>query len=137
MMRFVAILAMLLALPLARALAQAGPATYPNVDKPVDIGPGETVRLLIRYVNDRDAGAVSRGKRLDFLYSTSLPKSDAAARRAQADRAAQVFGAQAAELGMHSLSIGICDTDACAQRKAPPSDWYLYTRTNSGWKRVP
>lgn len=136
MTRFVATVAILLAIPLAGAHAQAGPATYPNVDKSVEIASGESVRLLIRYVNDRDAGTVNRGKRLDFVYATSIPKSDAAARQAQADRAAQVLGAQAAELGMHSLSIGICDTDACAQRKAPPSDWYLYTRTNSGWKRV-
>jgi hypothetical protein len=137
MMRIVATLALLVAMPMAASSAQAGPATYPNVDRSVEIGSGETAHLLIRYVNDRGAGMVNRGKRLDFAYATKLPKSDAAGRQAQADRAAQVLGAQAVDLGMNSLSIGICDSEACAQRKAPPSDGYLYTRTNSGWKRVP
>jgi hypothetical protein len=82
--------------------------------------------------------AMSRpGRRLDFVYATVIPASDRAARAAQADKAAQTLGAQAIELGVNRISIGICDTRECAQRKHPPGDWFLYQRTNSGWKRVP
>ena len=56
-------------------------------------------------------------------------------RLAQADRAAQFFGSQAVELGVTRLSIGICDTRACAERRDPPGAWFLYVRTNNGWKR--
>ncbi|MGH7637900.1 MAG: hypothetical protein ACREOK_09635 [Gemmatimonadaceae bacterium] len=77
------------------------------------------------------------GRRLDFVYSTKIPAGDRSARIAQADRAAQALGGQAIELGVNRLSIGICDTRACAQRKDPPAEWFLYQRTNSGWKRVP
>ena len=75
-------------------------------------------------------------KRLDFVYSTAVPASNRPARIAQADRAAQAFGVQATELGVRRLSIGICDTTECAQRKHPPAEWYLYERTASGWKRL-
>jgi hypothetical protein len=71
------------------------------------------------------------------LCARRFPATDAAARVAQADRAAQVFGPSAIDAGARSLSIGICDTQACAQRRDPPASWYLYARTAQGWRRVP
>ena len=123
------------AMPLG-AQAQAGSA-YPNVDRFHVIAEGDTVRLLIRYVHDNGPAMRSPGKRLDLVYSTSIPASDRAGRRAQADRAANSLGSQAVELGARQLSIGICDTRACAERRDPPAEWFLYERTASGWKRVP
>ena len=120
-----------------QAEAQGRQSAYPNVDKPFAIADGDTVQLLIRFMND---GAPSRrppGKRLDLVYSTSIPAANAEGRRSQADRAAQALGRQAVELGVRHLSIGICDTPECAQRKHPPSEWYLYERTSTGWKRAP
>lgn len=136
-----AIPAFLLGLGLAAASAgdaraQGRPA-YPNVDKPYAIAEGDTVQLLIRFMNDGGPSRRPPGKRLDLVYSTSIPASNAEARRAQADRAAQAFGRQAMELGVRQLSIGICDTRECAERKHPPSEWYLYDRTSTGWKRAP
>lgn len=122
-------------LALATAASAAG-AQYPNVDRVVAIAAGDSVRLLIKVVND-GAFAKPPGRRLDFIYSSSIPAANPAERRAQADRAADFFGPQAVEIGARRLSIGICDTQACAQRKDPPSEWYLYERTSRGWKRVP
>jgi hypothetical protein len=118
------------------AQAQAGSA-YPNVDRLHVIAEGDTVRLLIKYVHSGGPAMRAPGKRLDLVYSTSIPSSDRAGRRAQADRAAQSLGGQAVELGARQLSIGICDTRACAERRDPPAEWFLYERTESGWKRVP
>ena len=129
--------ALLPILVLALADASNAGAQYPNVDRPVVIEGGDTVHLLIRYMNDGGPTTRGMGKRLDFVYSTSIPASDPPARRAQADRAAQTLGAQAIELGVRRMSIGICDTRPCAERKHPPAEWYLYERTNSGWKRAP
>jgi hypothetical protein len=125
----------LLTLLLAAAVADAQPSGYPNVDRYVTLAEGDSVRLLIRIVND---GAMSRppGRRLDLVYASQIPPANAAQRQAQADRAAEVFGPQAVEIGAKRLSIGICDTQACAERKDPPGDWYLYERTSRGWKRV-
>ena len=122
----------LAALAATAADAQSG---YPNVDRYVSLAAGDSVRLMIKVVND---GAFSRppGRRLDFVYISSIPASNAAGRQAQADRAAEVFGPQAVEIGARRLSIGICDTEACGERKTPPSEWYLYERTSRGWKRV-
>lgn len=111
-------------------------SSYPNVDKPVVVPPGDTIRLLIRMVNENGPAMRLPGKRLDFVYSTTIPASDAAARQAQADRAAQLFGPEAVEMGVRSLSIGICDTRACAERRDPPAEWYLYERGQSGWRRA-
>jgi hypothetical protein len=124
----------LYALLVAASAAQA--QGYPNVDRYITLAEGDSVRLLIRLVND---GALMRppGRRLDFIYSSQIPAANAAERKAQADRAAEVLGAQAVEIGARRLSIGICDTQACAQRKDPPAEWYLYERTSRGWKRVP
>ena len=114
-----------------------GAAAYPNVDKPYEVAPGDTVQLLSRLLHEAGPAMSRPGKRLDFVYSTTVPASNGAARAAQADKAAQSLGAQAVELGLNRISIGICDTKECAQRKHPPADWFLYQRTNSGWKRVP
>ncbi|HYC51893.1 MAG TPA: hypothetical protein VEB19_12345 [Gemmatimonadaceae bacterium] len=121
----------------AVSAAGADAQTYPNVDTPFAIADGDTVQLLIRFMNDGGPAARRAGKRLDLVYATRIPASNAAARRAQADRAAQVLGPQAVELGVRYMSLGICDTRSCAERKDPPADWYLYERTNTGWKRVP
>jgi hypothetical protein len=125
------------ALAVGTADAQRSGPAYPNVDKAIEIGPGDTIRLLIRYMNEGGPMVRGPGKRLDLVYATSIPKSDAAARMAQADKAAQIFGVDAVELGVAKLSVGICDTRACAERKDPPSVWYMYERTNRGWKRMP
>ena len=129
------VLAILFASSGAAGAQRSGPA-YPNVDKPFAFASGDTVQLLSRLVQDASPMSVPPGKRLDFVYSTSVPASNRPARIAQADRAAQAFGVQATELGVRRLSIGICDTRECAQRKHPPSEWYLYERAASGWKRV-
>jgi len=118
------------------AAQSASTSAYPNVDKPVVVAPGDTIRLLIRMVSENGPAMRLPGKRLDFVYSTQIPASDAAARQAQADRAAQLFGPEAVEMGVRKLSIGICDTRACAQRRDPPAEWYLYERTQTGWRRA-
>ena len=115
----------------------SGPAAYPNVDKPFEVAPGDTVQLLSRLMHEAGPAMSRPGKRLDFVYSTNVPASNSAGRAAQADKAAQALGAQAVDLGVNRISIGICDTNECARRKHPPADWFLYQRTNSGWKRVP
>jgi hypothetical protein len=124
----------LLATATAAPASAQGPA-YPNVDKPYAFA-GDTVRLLSRIVSDMAPAAAAPGRRLDFVYSTAIPAANRNARAAQADRAAQAFGAEAIEIGAQRISIGICDTPQCAQRKHPPAEWYLYERTASGWRRV-
>lgn len=116
---------------------RSGPAAYPNVDKPFVVAPGDTVQLLSRLMHEAGPAMSRPGKRLDFVYSTAIPPGDRAGRAAQADKAAQSLGAQAVELGVNRISIGICDTKECAQRKHPPADWFQYQRTNNGWHRVP
>jgi hypothetical protein len=116
----------------AQGSAQGG---YPNVDRPLVIAPGETVRLLSRFVHEGGPAMRLPGRRLDLQISTIIPASDSLGRIAQADRAAQVFGVEALELGVRRLSIGICDTRACAERRSPPAAWYLYERSADGWKR--
>ena len=124
----------LLVLAVAASAVQA--QGYPNVDRYVSLASGDSVRLLIRMVNE---GRMERppGRRLDFIYSSQIPAGNAAERKAQADRAAEVLGPQADEIGARRLSIGICDTEACAQRKHPPSAWFLYEKTSRGWRRLP
>jgi hypothetical protein len=117
--------------------AQVGAQAYPNVQKRVEVAPGDTVMLLNRLINDGGPALRPPGRRLDFQISTSIPVSDSAARVQQADRAAQYFGPAAVEAGVRRLSIGICDTQACAERKHPPGAWYLYERTSNGWRRSP
>jgi hypothetical protein len=116
----------------AQGLARNG---YPNVDRQLAIAPADTVQLLSRFVHEGGPAMRLPGRRLDFQISTRIPANDSLARMAQADRAAQFFGAEAIELGVRRLSIGICDTRACAERRNPPAAWYLYERGADGWKR--
>jgi hypothetical protein len=100
------------------------------------IAPGDTVQLLNRMVIDRAPGA--RGARLDVQYATRIPASNTAARAEQADRIAQIFGAEAAKIGARKVTISICDTRACAETREPPRQWYLYERGIGGvWQRMP
>lgn len=109
---------------------------YPNVDRPVAIAPGETVHVLNHLLVDRAPG-MRAVRRLDFQYRTTIPASDAAAREAQALRAAQFFGAAADESKSPMLSIAICDTDACGKRDEPPRVWYVYEKGAGGvWRRI-
>lgn len=104
-------------------------------DSTVVLAPGDTVLMLNSFVH-QGAMIPTSGKRLDIIYATRIPASDAASRLAQADRAAQIFGPRAIEIGARRLSIGICDTQACAKREHPPAAWYLYERSADGWRRV-
>lgn len=109
---------------------------YPNVDRPVEIAPGESVHLLSRILVDRAPG-MRAVRRLDFHYRTTIPASNAAARAAQAERAAQAFGARALEAGARTMAIAICDTDACAKRDEPPRVWYIFElKAGNVWKPV-
>jgi len=121
------------------AVAHAqGPSSpgYPNVDKPFAVAAGDTVQLLNRVLIDRAPGA--RGTRLDVQYSTRIPASDMTARGEQADRVAQRFGDEALKAGARTLTVGICDTRACAETKEPPRQWYVYERGIGGaWHRKP
>ena len=104
-------------------------------DSTLVIAPGDTVRVFSSFINDGGMGR-GNGRRLDIIYATRIPASDAESRAAQADRAAQIFGPQAIDSGVRRLSIGICDTQACAQRQHPPAAWFLYERTGQGWRRI-
>lgn len=99
------------------------------------LAPGDTVKVFSSFVHEGGMGR-GNGKRLDVIYATRIPASDAESRAAQADRAAQRFGPQAIDIGVRHLSIGICDTQACAQRQHPPAAWFLYERTANGWRRM-
>jgi hypothetical protein len=137
-MRMRELLTAVLSCALCAIAGAQGPAAsgYPNVDRPMAIAPGDTVQLLNRLVIDRAPGA--RGTRLDVQYATRIPASDVAAREAQADRLAQIFGAEAAKIGARKVSIGICDTRACAEAREPPRQWFLYERGIGGvWQRAP
>jgi hypothetical protein len=90
---------------------------------------------LSRFVHEGGPAMRPPGRRLELQISSRIPASDSLARMAQADRAAQFFGADAIELGVRRLSIGICDSRACAERRKPPASWYLYERGADGWKR--
>ena len=110
-------------------------SAYPNVEKAFEVAPGDTILLLSRFVHEGGPAMRQPGRRLELQYATRIPASDSAARLRQADRAAQFFGPEATDLGVRRLSIGICDTRACAARRAPPAVWYLYERGASGWRR--
>src|SRR5215213_7355060 len=97
------------AISAANAGAQT-PAQYPNVDRALAIAAGDTVQLLNRILIDRGPG--QRGPRLDVHFSTHLAASDAEARAQQADRLAQVIGAEAWKAGIRNVTIAICDTRA-------------------------
>jgi hypothetical protein len=132
------LLAAVLSCVLCATVGAQGPAAsgYPNVDRPLAIALGDTVQLLNRLMIDRAPGA--RGPRLDVQYATRIPASNTAARGEQADRLAQIFGAEAGKVGARKVSIGICDTRACAEAREPPRQWYLYERGLGGvWQRMP
>jgi hypothetical protein len=133
-----ALFAAVLICALCAAAGAQGPAAsgYPNVDRPLAIASGDTVQLLNRIVIDRAPGA--RGPRLDVQYATRIPASNTSAREEQADRLAQIFGAEAAKIGARKVSLGICDTRACAEAREPPRQWYLYERGMGGvWQHTP
>jgi hypothetical protein len=132
--RTLAAIAIAVGLAPVSADAQKG---YPNIEKSLALGPGDTVMVLSRFVSESGPAMRAPGKRLDFQIRTTIPVSDAKGRVDQADRAAQQFGAQAVDLGIRRISIGICDTKECAERRHPPAEWYLYERTSTGWKRAP
>lgn len=120
----------------AAGAQQAVHPGYPNVDRPVEIAPGETVVLLNRTLTDRGPG-MRTGRRVDFQIRTSLPASDEAGRAAQAERAAQLFGRDALSADARMLSVAICDTDACARKAEPPRVWYIFEIAAGGvWRRV-
>ena len=109
---------------------------YPNVNRTMEIAPGESVHVLNRVLVERVPGQRSV-RRMDFAYRTSIPANDVDGRAAQAERAAQVLGALAIEAGVRSLAIAICDTDACGRRSEPPRVWYMFElRAGNVWKRV-
>ena len=115
----------------SRALAQG---TYPNVDRAMVLAPGDTIQLLNRILVDRSPG--QRGARIDVHYSTRIPASEAAARADQADRLAQIVGADASKIGARKLTISICETRACAETREQPRSWYVYERGIGGvWQR--
>ena len=133
-------LAVLLALALtttasAQSIAQTGSQTgYPNVNRPLGLGPGDTVQVLNRTIIDRSPGA--RSIRLDLQYSTRIPASDGAARSAQADRVAQIVGSDAKTIGARVVSISICESQACAEMREQPKTWFVYERGVGGvWVR--
>lgn len=115
------------------ALLQAGPAPALQSDSTLVIAPGDTVRILSSFVHDKGP---SGPRRLAVTYATRIPPTNLNARAEQADRAAQLFGPQAIEIGLRFISIGICDTAACARRVHPPALWFLYERSAQGWRRV-
>lgn len=117
------------------ALLQAGSTlTGVRADSTLVLAPGDTVRIFSSFVHEAGVGRGPR--RLDVIYATRIPAEDAASRAAQADRAALLFGPQAIDVGARRLSIGICDTQACARRMHPPAAWFLYERSAQGWRRV-
>ena len=121
----------------AQAFTASASGTYPNVNRSVAIAPGDTVQLLNQFIFDRGPALRQAGKRLDLQYSTRIPAADGSARIEQADRAAQFFGAQAANMGARRIAIGICDTRECAENRNPPAAWYQYERAFDGkWRRI-
>lgn len=117
------------------ALLQSGAIAFPQGDATVVLAPGDTVRVFNNGIHEGGIGR-NGARRYDVLYATRIPAADAESRGAQADRAAQFFGPRAVEVGVRRLSIGICDTQLCAQRRDPPAAWFLYEHTAQGWRRV-
>lgn len=115
------------------AVAQSS-GGYPNVDRPMALADGDTVQLLNRIVVDRAPGM--RGTRLDVHYATRIPASNTEGRAAEADRLAQIVGADAFKIGARRVTISICETRACAETREPPKFWYAYERGMGGvWQR--
>ncbi len=125
--------AMLIGLGLLAASARFAAAQGPGA---LVLAPGDTVQVVGHRVHEGGPAMSVPGRRLDVLYITRIAASNVSERRAQADRAAHLFGPRAVEIGARRLSIGICDSRECAERKHPPAEWYLYERTDDGWRRV-
>jgi len=135
-LRYRILAAALLLAPLSLAAQRAEHPGWPNVNRPVEIAPGETVHLLNRILVDRGPG-LRPGRRLDYQIRTRIPPSDGAGREAQAERLVRVLGPDAVEQGVRQLAIAICDTEACATRNEPSRVWYLFERGPGGvWQRV-
>jgi hypothetical protein len=115
------------------AAANAGAQSYP---RQVVVPPSDTVQLYSRSIFDRGPAARPSGRRVDYVYASRIAAADSAARHAEADRAAQLLGPEASGLGVRLLSIGLCDTRACAEGRSPPAAWYLYEHGLTGWRRV-
>lgn len=127
-----------MAMVLAGVVAGASVTAVAHAQGPqaTEIAPGDSVTIVHQRVFDRGPAVRVPGKRLDVQYTTTIPSTDAAARLKQADRAAAYFGPHAVKAGARRLSIGICDTKACVERRDPPSEWHLYERVHEGWRRV-
>lgn len=122
----------------ARLLAQR-PANwpYPNVNKPVAIGTGDTVQVLNFIILEPGPNALPPGRRFDVQYASRIDVRDSVARHAQADRAAAFFGPQALQLGARRLSIALCDTRSCGETFEAPRVWNLYAQDSLGrWQRA-
>lgn len=112
----------------------AAQGTYPNVDRPLALADGDTIQLLNRILVDRAPG--QRGARIDVQYATRIPASDVTRRAEQADRLAQIIGADAARIGARRFTISICDSRACAETREQPRAWFVYERGVGGvWQR--
>src|SRR5436190_21892163 len=100
--------AALASVTLAASAGAQGPAAagYPNVNRPMVLAPDDTIQLLNRIVVDRAPG--QRGARVDVHYATRIPAGNAAARAEEADRLAQIVGAQVSESGVRRVTISIC-----------------------------
>ena len=135
-LRFVAAVCMLSgALALSGGAQVPRRASYPMIDSAVAITDHDTVQLLNRMLVDQ-AGVTPRARRLDVQYATRIAPSDTAARHAQADRAATVFGQAALGIGASRLLLALCDTRACAETREVPRLWYEYEYTSGAWRRI-
>lgn len=133
---FVAFAMALAFLPASAGGQEAVHPGYPNVNKPVEIAPGETIQLLSRILVDRAPG-MRAVRRLDYQIRSSIAPEDAASREAQAARIVQAVADDAEQAGARLLSIAFCDTDACAKHREPPRVWYIFERGTRGvWQRV-
>jgi hypothetical protein len=129
-----ALLAVGLACGIATNAIAQGANGYPNVDRPLALADGDTVQVLNRILVDRAPGM--RGTRLDVHYSTRIPAANEEGRAAQADKLAQIVGADAWKIGARRVTISICESRACAETREPPKFWYVYERGMGGvWQR--
>src|SRR6185436_727967 len=108
----------------------SGRAAAQDTERAVALSAGDTVRILNRVVVDRSPG--QRGARIDVYYATRLPASDVSGRADQADRLAQIVGADASRIGARRFTLSICETRACAETREQPKQWYAFERGVGG-----